>query len=205
MSSQMKTVTKRKYRKRRRAELEDRTRLRITEAAVDLHGSVGPAQTSIRAIAELAGVQRATVYRHFPTEEALFAACSGHWIAMHPPPDFSEWAKIADADRRLRRALTDLYGWYRPNSQMLANVRRDAALVAGLRAPAERTAQMYEAMAKALMRGRPQRGARRWRIEAAIGHALAFETWRSLTQQQGLADDEAIELMIDLTAAARRA
>ena len=77
------------YRKRRRAELEDETRLRITEATVDLHGTVGPARTTVSAIAERAGVQRATVYRHFPDERALFGACSAHWIAANPPPDIA--------------------------------------------------------------------------------------------------------------------
>lgn len=198
MSNEMTDTGKRKYRKRRRAELEEETRLRITEAAVHLHGTVGPAHTSISAIADRAGVQRATVYRHFPTDDDLFAACSGHWIAAHPPPDFTGWATLTDPDERLRRALAETYAWYRPNSQMFANVRRDADLVAAMRVPAERTAQMYAAMVDALVRGRPQRGSSRRRIEAAIGHALAFETWRSLTEQQGLTDDEAVEMMIAL-------
>jgi AcrR family transcriptional regulator len=202
MSSEIATG-KRKYRKRRRAELEDETRLRITEAAVHLHGTVGPAYTSISAIADHAGVQRATVYRHFPTEDDLFAACSAHWIATHPPPDFSKWASIADPGARLRTALGELYAWYRPNSEMVANVRRDAGLVPGMREPAKRTAQMYAAMTETLMRGRSQRGARRHRIEAAIGHALAFETWRSLTLQ-GLSDDDSVEMMVMFVAAASR-
>lgn len=202
MSNEIPTTPKRVYQKRRRAELEDQTRLRITEAAVDLHGTVGPAQTSIKAIAHRAGVQRATVYRHFPTEEDLFAACSGHWIATHPPPDLGEWASITDPDQRLRKALDELYAWYRPNARMFANVRRDANLVAGMRGPAARTAQRYESMADVLMRLRPQRGARRRRIKAAIGHALAFETWRSLTQEQGLTDSETVEMMVALVASA---
>ena len=105
----MSPTRKRAYRKRRRAEQEEETRLRITEAAVDLHGSVGPARTTVSAIAERAGVQRATVYRHFPDEEALFAACSSHWAALNPPPDPAAWAEIADPDERLRRALSELY------------------------------------------------------------------------------------------------
>lgn len=196
MSHEVKDTSKRAYRKRRRAELEGETRRRITEAAVDLHGTVGPAQTSISAIAERAGVQRATVYRHFPTEVELFAACSGHWRVTHPPPDFTHWAELVDPDERLRVALGELYAWYRPNQRMLSNVRRDVDLVAAMKGPAERTAQLYEGMAAALRRGRGPRGRRRG-VQAAIGHALAFETWRSLTQQ-GLSDLEAAELMTAL-------
>src|SRR5919204_3974234 len=109
MSTEPKTAATRRYRKRLRAEHEQQTRQAITEAAVKLHGTVGPARTTVTAIAEEAGVQRATVYRHFPDEETLFAACSGHYMATHPPPDPSRWVEIADPADRLREALTDVY------------------------------------------------------------------------------------------------
>ena len=94
---------KRMYRKRRRADQEEQTRLRITESAVELHGTLGPARTSMSAIAEHAGVRRSTLYRHFPDEVAVFAACSAHWSALHPPPDITVWA----SDRRCRRATPE--------------------------------------------------------------------------------------------------
>src|SRR3712207_3871494 len=111
----------RKYELKARAEGQAQTRRRITEATVELHRTVGPAQTTISAIAERAGVQRLTVYRHFPTEEELFAACSAHWLAGSPPPDPAEWAGIADRRERLRSALEAIYAWYRANEGMLAN------------------------------------------------------------------------------------
>src|SRR5215217_4176858 len=126
MSSEM-TSTSRAYRKRRRAELEAETRLRITEAAVHLHGSIGPARTTISAVAERAGVQRATVYRHFANEEALFEACSSHWMAQHPLPDPAAWATIQDPDERLRVALGELYDWYDHGDYMLEKTTRDVA------------------------------------------------------------------------------
>ena len=107
------TVETRKYEKKRRAELEAETRRRITEAAVELHGTVGPARTSISAIAERAGVRRSTVYRHFPDEAALFDACSSHWAAANPVPDMAAWASIDDPDERLRTTLDELYAFYR--------------------------------------------------------------------------------------------
>lgn len=198
----MSTETKRTYRKRRRAELEAETRLRITEAAVDLHGTVGPARTTISAVAERAGVQRATVYRHFPDEEALFAACSAHWAAQHPFPDLDRWAAIADTGERLRTAVGELYRWYGSTEYMLEKTTRDAPLVPAMHAAVARFSARFEDAADALMRGRPERGARRRRVRAAVGHALAFATWRSLMREQGLAHDDAVALMTTLVAAA---
>ena len=123
---------RRKYTKRRRAETEQETRQRITEAAMALHGSVGPARTTISAIAEKAGVQRATVYRHFPDEETLFAACSGHFRALNPPPDPAALVETADPATRLRRALTDTYAYSRRTEGMVETVLRDAPLVEGI-------------------------------------------------------------------------
>jgi AcrR family transcriptional regulator len=202
MSAEQSAKSKRPYRKRRRAEQEKQTRLRITEAAVDLHGSVGPARTTMSAVAKRAGVQRATLYRHFPDEEALFQACSSHWAAEHPPPDFSGWAEIEDNDERLRAGLGELYGWYARNERMLENVRRDLALVQAMRAPRERFDAALRIGAGALMAGRGERGTRRRRVRAAVGHALSFETWRSLVREQGLSNRQAVQLMSRLVAGA---
>lgn len=122
----------RPYRKRKRADQEEETRLRITEAAVELHGTVGPARTKVIDIAERAGVSRGTIYNHFPTDADLLQACSSHWAASHPYPDSSVWAEIADPSRRLRVALTELYEWYRGAEEMMTNVLRDAPIVAPL-------------------------------------------------------------------------
>src|SRR5215218_9654796 len=104
--------TKRRYEKRARATKEQATRLRIIEAAIALHGTVGPARTTISAIAERAGVRRATVYRHFPDERTLLLGCSSTWAARNPLPDPATWAAIADPAERLERALDALYTWY---------------------------------------------------------------------------------------------
>jgi AcrR family transcriptional regulator len=189
------TSKKRSYRMTRRAELEQRTRQRITESTVALHGSIGPARTSISAIAAHAGVRRATVYRHFPDEEALFGACSAHWRAANPAPDPADWAAIEDPAQRLRRALEDLYAHYRSTESMRANVLRDEAelpiitrLLRGYRA-------YLEAVRTTLLAGRNHRGRR---VSAAIGHAVAFTTWQSLAREQGLDDRQAAELMCRL-------
>ena len=120
---------KRTYRKKRRAELEAQTRLRITESTVELHGTLGPSRTSISAVAQRAGVRRSTVYRHFPDEAALFAACTAHWMGLNPPPDLAGWALIEDPDERLKQALAELYAYYRRTEPMLQNLHRDEATV----------------------------------------------------------------------------
>ena len=189
----------RPYTKTRRAELEQQTRERITEAAVELHGSLGPARTTISAIAERADVQRATVYRHFPDEEALFASCSAHWVAQNEPPDLAGWAAIRDPAARLAVALTELYAWYARTQRMLELLIRDLPLVPALQTQF-RLPGYLDAAADVLLAGRPERGAARWRARAALGHAVAFETWLSLVRQQGLTGAEAIRLMERMTA-----
>jgi AcrR family transcriptional regulator len=198
MSTEAKTAEPRRYRKRRRAEQEQRTRQAITTAAVRLHGTVGPARTTVSAIAEEAGVQRATVYRHFPDEVALFAACSGHYMAMHPPPDPSRWVEIADPADRLREGLTAVYRWWDETEDMMSRVIRDAPLVEGMAEQTRARVAFFDGIAETLMRGRGLRGRRRARVAAAIHHALALSTWQSLVREGGLANEEAVELMVGM-------
>jgi AcrR family transcriptional regulator len=194
--------TTRAYRMRRRAEAQEQTRLRITEAAVELHGTVGPARTSVKAVAELAGVERATVYRHFPDERALFHACSSHWRAANPSPDPAAWAAVGDPDERLRVALGELYAYYGETEEMLGNLLRDAGTVPIVAELMEGLRARLEAMREALLRGRPERGRARRDVRAALGHALAFSTWSSLVRQEGLTVGQAVRLMCGLVAAA---
>src|SRR5580765_3957958 len=189
---------KRPYRMKRRAELEGETRRRITESAVALHEELGPARTSISAIAERAGVRRSTVYRHFPDEEALFAACSSHWRAANPGPDPRDWAAIEDPAKRTGTALRELYGFYRRTAAMYDSLLRDEPHVPVVQRLLGDFHGYLHAIQDVLMAGRGLRGAAARRAEAAVGHALAFATWRSLTGEQGLADDEAVTLMCRL-------
>lgn len=197
---------KRPYRMRRRAELEEQTRLRITESAVALHEELGPARTSISAIAEHAGVRRSTVYRHFSNEEALFDACSSHWGAANPPPDPTPWTAIQDPAARLMAALGDVYAYYDRTEAMLTSLLRDAPLVPSVAVRLGAFHVYLDAVQDILVAGRRTRGHARRRTRAAVGHALAFATWRSLTREQGLTDAEAIALMCALVegAGARR-
>ena len=186
---------KRTYRKTRRADLEAQTRLRITESAVALHQELGPAHTSISAVAERAGVRRSTVYRHFPDDEALFAACSSHFRAANPPPDPSLWAAIEDAAERTETALRELYAFYGRTEQMYTSLLRDEPLVPIVHRRLGDFYRYLRAVEDSLMAGRGLRGRAARRTRAALGHALAFPTWRSLTREQALAGDDAVALM----------
>ena len=189
---------KRPYRMKRRAELEEETRRRITESAVALHERVGPARTSISAIAERAGVRRSTVYRHFPDEEALFAACSSHWRAANPPPDPQSWAAIEDPGARTEAALRELYAFYRRTEAMYTSLLRDEPVVPAVQRRLADFHRFLRAIQDVLASGRGRRGVAATRTCAAIGHAVAFQTWRSLAREQGLADDDAAALMCGL-------
>jgi AcrR family transcriptional regulator len=189
---------KRPYRMKRRAELEEQTRRRITESAVALHEEVGPAQTSISAIAQRAGVRRSTVYRHFPDEEALFAACSAHWRAGNPPPDPRVWLAIEEPSERTRAALREVYAFYGRTEAMYVSLLRDEPLVPSVQRRLRAFYDYLHSIQDDLAEGRRLRGRRARYVRAAIGHALAFPTWRSLTRDQELGNEDAIELMCRL-------
>ena len=185
---------RRAYTKKARAAAEEATRLRITESAMALHGTLGPSRTTMSAIAERAGVTRSTLYRHFPDEAAVFDACSSHWAAANPPPDPIPWPAIADPAERTRTALGELYPYFRRNEQMLANLVRDEDTLAIVRERFAAFRGLLAAIEEILVAGRGLRGSARRRVAAAIGHALAFSTWQSLAGR-GLNDDEAADLM----------
>ena len=194
--------TARKYRKRRRAEQERRTRERITEAAVRLHGTVGPARTTVSGVATEAGVQRATVYRHFPDEVSLFAACTAHYWATNPMPDPGAWSAISDPEARLRHALGEMYAFFRRNEGMLEKTSRDAPLVEAMARPVAEFRGYLNAAAATIIAGRPEHGRARRRVEAAVGHAVSFPTWQSLVRHQGLENAEAVAVMAALVESA---
>jgi AcrR family transcriptional regulator len=184
-------MKKRKYRLGRRAGLKDRTRRRIVEATVALHQELGPRATTISAIAEQAGVQRLTVYRHFPDDAALFRACSSHWLAEHPMPDPAVWRAMPDWRTRCRAAFASLYTYYRRNAGMLASVMRDADLPA-MREPIAGFAAYDRQLQREILESAGPSLAADKAFRTTIMHALAFATWQSLAQC--LKDEEMVAL-----------
>jgi AcrR family transcriptional regulator len=187
----------RKYELKQRAENVEETRRKIVEAAVELHGTVGPARTTVSAIAERAGVQRQTYYRHFPEERDLFRACSGLWEERHPPPDVAGLGEIADGRERLRAGLTGLYSFYGEGEQMLANVVRDAAVHDVTAETARMRGAAMEELRQALAEvvapaGSPPR------VAALLDLVLDFTTWQTLVRRGGLSNQEAVDLAVEL-------
>ncbi len=183
---------KRKYELKQRAQHLEETRRRIIQATVELHRTVGPASTQISEIARRAGVQRVTVYNHFPGETGLFAACSTHWLALHPRPDPAAWLQIDGPGERLRTGLQELYSWYRETEPMTANVLRDAEIVPALRPLIERGFDGYlDEVRRILIAPFRVRGRKRDRVHAAALAATDFHVWQALGT---LGDQDAAEL-----------
>jgi AcrR family transcriptional regulator len=193
--------SKRKYELKKRAEEMAKTHLRITEAAIELHGTVGPARTTLSAVAKQAGVERRTLYRHFPSEADLFAACSTHYFTANPWPDLSAWRAIRDPHPRLERALDELYAYYERTEPMFSNVLRDAELIDFARDAVAPLQAYLEEAAEILTIGRQARGRRRKLLARALRHALAFSTWHSLTTN-GIGRSDAAKLITALVEAA---
>lgn len=194
-------TTKRKYELKQRAAEMAETRRRITEAAVELHGTIGPARTTLSAIAERAGVQRHTVYRHFPSDADLYGACSAHYFAANPVPDPKPWRAIPDPRQRLAQGLNEIYAFYERTEPMFTNVLRDLDLVDDLQPTIVPLQDLLAEAAGILAVGWPTRGRRRHVLAAAIHHTLDFRTWRSLTDGH-ITRAEAVELATALVQAA---
>ena len=188
---------KRKYELKQRADEMAQTRLRITEAAIELHGTTGPARTTLSAVAKQAGVERRTLYRHFPTEADLFAACSTHYFTANPWPDLGHWRAIRDPQQRLERALDEFYAYYECTEPMLSNVLRDAELLDLARDAVAPLHAYLEEAAEILTAGHRVRGRRRRLLGGAVRHALAFSTWRSLSAN-GIERSDAVKLITAL-------
>ena len=188
----------RKYEMKRRAERVQETRQRIAEAAMELHETVGPVRTAVSAIAEKAGVQRHTYYAHFPELKDLYQACMAHHIALNPMPEPASWAGVADAEERLRVALSEVYAYYSSNEAMLSNVLRDAALDPIVREIMVPFDQYWETVRDVIADAFEASGERHEELLGAIALAQDFQTWRTLVRQQELSQDRAVELMVGM-------
>ena len=188
----------RKYEMKRRAERVQETRRRITEAAVELHQTVGPARTTVSAIAEKAGVQRHTYYAHFPELKDLYRACTAHNLERNPMPDPSRWAEISGPEERLRVALSEIYAYYSRQEAMISNVLRDAALDPILQETMVPIFQHWETVRNVISDAYEASGEQRAALLGAIALAQDFQTWHTLVRHQELSQDRAVELMVGM-------
>lgn len=184
-------IMKRAYTLKKRAEQQEETRLRIVEAAVELHGTVGPARTTFSMVAERAGVQRHTLYAHFPDERALLKACSGLHGERQPLPDAGAWRAIADPQERLRTGLREVYAWYERNASLVACVLRDAEYDPLVRETAHKAFGPHMAAFNEVL------GAKLNARQRAMLHlALSFYTWRTLVRDDGMKPAAAVDAMV---------
>jgi AcrR family transcriptional regulator len=181
----------RTYTLKKRAESRAETRRRIIEATVELHATVGPANTTISMIAEKAGVQRNTFYAHFPDEWSVVLACSGHVMENDPLPEPEAWAALKAPEERLRTGLRAIYDWYARHEELLACVLRDAKhheltrKITELRfgPPMARYLEVLGVGLKAKQR-------------AMLTLALSYHTWRTLARDAGLKQGDAVSAMV---------
>ncbi len=175
--------------------------MRIVEATVALHQQIGGPATTVSAIAERAGVERATVYRHFPDERALLQACTAHYIGQNPPPNPEKWLAIENAEERLCRALIEIYAYHRRTEVMSSRAVIDVPQMPVLREVLASMfaywAQVRDLLAAPWLVAEEDGGCTHNRlVTAAIGHAVAFQTWQLLARDQGLDDHEAVTVML---------
>jgi AcrR family transcriptional regulator len=193
------TQNKRKYDMKKRAERQRETRRKIVEATIELHRTQGPANTTISEIAQRAGVNRLTVYNHFPDITDLLKACSRSWTERHPAPDPTPWAQISHPQERLKTALTELYGFYARTEPMRGNVLRDAQTMPELAALLEGSVVPYLGALRDLLAEDWEVGddRRRRHLLATLTLAIDFHTWRSLVRESALGKKEAVEVMVE--------
>lgn len=188
----------RRYELRQRARRQEATRQRIVEATVAMHEELGLLRTTITDIAERAGVERATVYRHFPDEHSLFAACTGHYFAQHPLPAPDPWRATADPAQRLGGALTEIYAYHRSTERMISRTSPDIPDSPAMQEVASPIMAYWERVRDVLAEGWGTSEEQRGLVAAAVGHAIAFFTWQSLVREQHLDDAQAVEMMVTM-------
>lgn len=188
-------MKKRKYTLKQRARKKEETRTRIVQATVELHEKLGPRNTTISAIADRAGVQRLTVYRHFPDERRLYAACTSHWLENHPPPDPVQWQEIEDPLERTRKALESLYAYFRGTEAMWTAAYRDRPEVPAMEEPMAQFDAYLEGIRHDLLDAWETKDTERSdRPHAVLGLALRLCTWQSLNEE-GLTDPDMAALV----------
>ncbi len=188
----------RKYEQKTRAERQEATRQRIVEAAVDLHQELGPGRTSISAIAERAGVERLTVYRHFATEEHIFQACSAHFDELHPFPDPAGWEALADPFERLAVGLSELYRYFSTTERMTEGAIRDASSTPAMHGTFARYHAGFHEIALSLVAGFSTLGIPADSVLLPIRLATDFRSWQIMAREQKMDLESAVRYQVGI-------
>jgi AcrR family transcriptional regulator len=105
-------MSPRRYKLGRRAETADETRQRLVEATFALHTEQGVHATSMKQIAERAGVSVGTVYHHFPTYDDAVNACDQHVARTYPLPTAAILDGVTAPAERVRRLVAEYFAHY---------------------------------------------------------------------------------------------
>lgn len=187
----METMKRRTYQLGRRAESAEETRRRLVQATFELHNEQGIAATTMKQIADRAGVSVGTVYHHFATLDDTIMACGQMVMATYPPPTEAIFAGVPAMKERLVRLARAL-------SEHLDKVGFDMARADAGRLPTvrrfvdEELAHRVELTGAALAPFAVDRD--QVRVAAAL---LDIGVYRAL-QNMGLTLDQAAETVADL-------
>jgi AcrR family transcriptional regulator len=186
----------RAYNKTKRASKEEETRQRILGGAFELYCSVGPAATTISAVAAKASVQRLTVYRHFPNEADLLCGVIERWADENPMPGPQDWRTDIDAENWPIAILSMLYSYYSETSVLWPGILSDRTKLPELDRLMGQYDQQLETLKADILRHLPEARQRSALCQSVVSHAVQFTTWHSLSAS-GLDTAEIAALMED--------
>ncbi len=119
-----------------------RNRERVLEAAKSVF-SAGGADASLEAVAKRAGVGIGTLYRHFPTREALFEAVYRREV--------DQLSELAEQLKNAPAPVEALRRWLRSNVELVATKKgMIAALALAVQGPSELYAYSFDRLTKAI-------------------------------------------------------
>src|ERR1700675_3555248 len=119
-----------------------RNRERVLEAAKVVFSAGGP-EASLEAVARRAGVGIGTLYRHFPTREALFEAVYRREV--------EQLSELAEQLKNEAAPVDALRSWLRSNVEFVATKKgMSAALALAVQSSSELHAYSFERLTKAI-------------------------------------------------------
>jgi AcrR family transcriptional regulator len=170
-----------------RAEQLEQTRQRIFEAVSDVLADDTVQELTIPLIARRARVAVRTVYRHFPTREALFDAW-GDWagenlrLVMHSYPETLEG---------LREFTPGLFQSYDDNERLVRALLNSSAALELRRRTRRRRRRQAERALEGVTAGLSPEARRR--AVAVIYLLISAPAWQAMREQSGLSGPEAGE------------
>jgi AcrR family transcriptional regulator len=193
-------MSPRKYDMTRRASAVAQTRRRIVEATLELHGEQGIGATSWDDIAARAGVGVGTVYRHFPSLDALIPACgeiTRHVLALPDPQGLASVFDGLDAPtQRFELLVREAFAIYERGASQLRAIRNEPDVHANVAEAGE----AVEASLAALIDAAVEPFAITPADRAVVRAMVDLNTWDALRDQE-LGQAEAVTAIAEMLTA----